>query len=49
MAVVNIVLSVVLARSMGVSGLIWGTVISYAACVGVPFVVIVPRVVRRQG
>jgi O-antigen/teichoic acid export membrane protein len=49
MAVVNIVLSVVLANSMGVSGLIWGTVISYLACVCVPFAMIVPRVVRRQG
>jgi O-antigen/teichoic acid export membrane protein len=49
MAALNIVLSVVLAREIGVSGLIWGTVISYGVCVSLPFAVLTPRVLRRQG
>jgi O-antigen/teichoic acid export membrane protein len=49
MATLNIVLSVVLAREIGVSGLIWGTVISYGVCVAVPFSVLAPRVLRRHG
>jgi O-antigen/teichoic acid export membrane protein len=47
MAVTNIIASIALARSIGVSGLIWGTVASYTICVVIPYSVLVPRVMRR--
>lgn len=46
MAVVNLGLSIVLAHRIGVAGIIWGTVISYAACVVVPMLTYVPHKVR---
>lgn len=49
MAVTNIILSVILARSIGIAGLIWGTVISYAVFVVIPYSVLVPRLMRRIG
>jgi O-antigen/teichoic acid export membrane protein len=48
MAVANILLSIALARRIGVSGLIWGTVISYSAFVVVPYSFLVPRLVKRM-
>ena len=48
MAVANILLSIALARRIGVSGLIWGTVISYSAFVVVPYAFLVPRLVQRM-
>lgn len=48
MAVANILLSIALARRIGVSGLIWGTVISYSALVVVPYSILVPRLVKRM-
>jgi O-antigen/teichoic acid export membrane protein len=47
MATANIALSIVLARQVGVAGLIWGTVISYLGFVVLPYLVIVPRLLRR--
>lgn len=48
MAVANILLSIWLARRIGVSGLIWGTVISYSALVVLPYAILVPRLVERM-
>jgi O-antigen/teichoic acid export membrane protein len=47
MATANIMLSIVLARRIGVAGLIWGTVISYTLFVVVPYAVRVPRLLVR--
>jgi O-antigen/teichoic acid export membrane protein len=47
MAAANIVLSIFLARRIGVAGLIWGTVISYTIFVVVPYAVLVPRMFDR--
>ncbi|MEP7224920.1 MAG: hypothetical protein ABI783_08175 [Actinomycetota bacterium] len=47
MAAANIALSIVLAKKIGVAGLIWGTVISYTFFVVVPYAVIVPRLLVR--
>ena len=46
MAVVNLALSIVLARRVGVAGVVWGTVVSYGLIVGVPSVVLVRRWLR---
>jgi O-antigen/teichoic acid export membrane protein len=48
MALANILLSIWLARRIGISGLIWGTVISYSAFVVMPYVILVPRLVQRM-
>ena len=48
MAVANILLSIALARRIGVSGLIWGTVISYSLLVVLPYAFLVPRLVQRM-
>jgi O-antigen/teichoic acid export membrane protein len=47
MATANIMLSIVLAKRIGVAGLIWGTVISYTIFVVVPYAVLVPRLLVR--
>jgi O-antigen/teichoic acid export membrane protein len=47
MAVANIVLSIVLARHIGVAGLIWGTVISYSALIVLPYAFLVPPLLKR--
>jgi O-antigen/teichoic acid export membrane protein len=47
MATANIMLSIVLAKKIGVAGLIWGTVISYTIFVVVPYAVRVPRLLVR--
>ena len=47
MAVTNIVLSVILARHVGLPGIIWGTVISYGVCCVVPWFFFVPRLLKR--
>ena len=36
MAVTSIVASIILGRSFGVAGVIWGTVIAYSVCSAVP-------------
>jgi O-antigen/teichoic acid export membrane protein len=46
MAALNIVTSVALARRVGVSGLIWGTVIAFTVCILVPYTVVLPRLLR---
>lgn len=45
MALCNLALSIVLARTMGVAGVLWGSVVAYVACVGVPYA----RFVRSFG
>ncbi len=47
MATANIMLSIVLAKKIGVAGLIWGTVISYTIFIVVPYAVLVPRLLVR--
>lgn len=47
MAITNLALSIILTVQIGVAGVIWGTVISYAALTLVPMAVYVPRVLRR--
>jgi O-antigen/teichoic acid export membrane protein len=48
MAVSNVVLSVVLVHRIGVAGVIWGSVISYSACIAVPYLWLVPRLLRSR-
>jgi O-antigen/teichoic acid export membrane protein len=43
MAGVSIVLSVLLANAVGVSGIIWGTLIAYIACSAIPTLVLIRR------
>lgn len=47
MAFANLGLSIFLAQRIGVAGLIWGTVISYALFVALPYVFVVPRIFRQ--
>lgn len=47
MAMANIVLSVLLAREIGVAGLIWGTVLSYFVCTATPYFFFLRRVSQR--
>src|SRR5207302_9361979 len=47
MASTNLVLSIVLAQHIGVSGVMWGTVVSYAVCVLVPYAIVVPKLLER--
>jgi O-antigen/teichoic acid export membrane protein len=47
MAVVNLAVSIWLTSQIGVAGVIWGTVIAYAALVLVPMAVYLPGVLRR--
>jgi O-antigen/teichoic acid export membrane protein len=49
MAVLNICLSIALARQVGLPGIIWGTVISYGLCAVIPWIFFVPRLLRLQG
>ena len=46
MAVTSIVASIILGRSFGVAGVIWGTVIAYTACSAVPQLVRLRTLVR---
>ncbi len=47
MAATNLALSIVLARRIGVAGVVWGSVIAYSLCIVVPYSVLLPRLVRR--
>ena len=49
MATSNLALSIVLARTMGVAGVIWGTVLAYSVCSVVPIAVYVPTLLQRLG
>jgi len=46
MALCNLGLSIILARTWGVAGVIWGTVIAYAALVTLPTLCVLPRLLR---
>jgi len=48
MAAANIFLSIYLTERYGIAGLIWGTVVSYAVCVVVPYSFLLPRLIRRD-
>ncbi len=48
MAVANIFLSVVLAKAIGLPGVIWGTVISYAVFVLAPSILFIPRLLNQR-
>lgn len=43
----SVVLSVIFARSYGISGIVFGTVIAYFVCTALPASVVLPRVLRR--
>jgi O-antigen/teichoic acid export membrane protein len=45
---VNLLLSIVLTTRWGVSGAVWGSVISYAAVAAVPSFLIVASAIRRR-
>jgi O-antigen/teichoic acid export membrane protein len=47
MAGANILLSILLARHVGVAGIIWGTIISYTICCVIPWTFFVPRLLAR--
>jgi O-antigen/teichoic acid export membrane protein len=47
MAATNLGLSIVLARHVGVAGIIWGGVISYTICCVIPWAFFVPRLLAR--
>jgi O-antigen/teichoic acid export membrane protein len=47
MAPVSVVLSVVMANWIGVTGVIWGTVIAYAFCSAIPTIWYLPRAFRE--
>jgi O-antigen/teichoic acid export membrane protein len=47
MALVNLPLSILLCRAIGVAGAIWGTVISYGLLALLPELICVPRILRR--
>jgi O-antigen/teichoic acid export membrane protein len=47
MAVVNLALSIILARRIGIAGLIWGTVISYTFFEFIPRLWYIPRLLRH--
>jgi hypothetical protein len=49
MAISNLALSIWLTATFGVSGAIWGTVITYGLIVLIPMTIYVPRVTRRLG
>lgn len=49
MTIVNLLLSVILVRVIGVSGAIWGTVISLSLCTLIPYVWFVPRFIASIG
>jgi len=38
-----------LARSVGLSGIIWGTVAAYAACTAIPMARYIPRLMAGPG
>jgi O-antigen/teichoic acid export membrane protein len=48
MAIVNLAISIILAKTWGLPGVIWGTVISYAAIVVIPSLWYVPRLLKRM-
>jgi hypothetical protein len=39
----------VLAHSVGLSGIIWGTVVAYAACTAIPMARYIPRLMAGLG
>ena len=47
MAGSNLALSWVLAHHVGVVGVVWGSVATYTACIGLPYLVLVPRALHR--
>ena len=49
MGVAAITLKIVLARSVGLSGIIWGTVAAYTACTAIPMARYIPRLVASLG
>jgi O-antigen/teichoic acid export membrane protein len=49
MGVAALTLKIVLARSVGLSGIIWGTVAAYTACTVIPMARYIPRLMGRLG
>lgn len=49
MGVAALTLKIVLARSAGLPGIIWGTVAAYAACTAIPMARYIPRLMARLG
>jgi succinate-acetate transporter protein len=49
MGAAALTLKLVLARSAGLSGIIWGTVAAYTACTAIPMAYYIPRLMARLG
>lgn len=49
MVVVSVALSWLLALWVGLAGIIWGTLIAYVLCVGIPILTYLPRLIARLG
>jgi O-antigen/teichoic acid export membrane protein len=49
MAIASITLSVILANVVGVSGIVWGTLIAYVLFAGIPIAIYAPRVLKSFG
>jgi O-antigen/teichoic acid export membrane protein len=46
MAISSVTLSVILANVFGLPGIVWGTLIAYVLCSGIPIVLYLPRLLR---
>jgi O-antigen/teichoic acid export membrane protein len=49
MAIVALISKVVLASVIGVAGIIWGTLLAYLVCAGIPQVIYVSRLLANMG
>ena len=47
MAMTNLALSIALSRTMGVAGVIWGTVVAYSLCAALPMAIRAGAIIRR--
>ena len=48
MTVVNLVLSLLLVQWIGVSGVIWGSIIAYIGCILIPYWMLLPRIIDKH-
>jgi hypothetical protein len=49
MGVAALTLKILLARSVGLPGIIWGTVAAYTACTAIPMAGYIPRLMAGLG
>ena len=48
MTAVNLVLSLLLVQWIGVSGVIWGSIIAYVCCILIPYWILLPRIIDEH-